>query len=72
MPVIQSKVSEKEKNKYHILTHIYEIQKNSTDEPIYRKKWRHRHREWSGRHSQGKKRVGQIEKVALTCKHYHV
>ena len=24
-PVIQSEVSQKEKNKYHILTHIYEI-----------------------------------------------
>ena len=26
----------KEKNKYHILTHMYEIQKNGTDEPICR------------------------------------
>ena len=24
-PIIQSEVSQKEKNKYHILTHIYEI-----------------------------------------------
>ena len=31
-----------------------------------------RHRDWSGGHSQGKKRVGQIQKVSLTCKHYHV
>ena len=30
-----SEVSQKEKNKY-ILMHIYGIQKNSTDEPIYR------------------------------------
>ena len=35
-PVIQSEVSQKEKNKYHILTHIYEIYKNGTDEPICR------------------------------------
>ena len=34
--IIQSEVSQKEKNKYHILTHIYGIQKNSTDEPICR------------------------------------
>ena len=34
--VIQSEVSQKEKNKYCILTHIYGIQKNGTDEPICR------------------------------------
>ena len=31
--VIQSEVSQKEKNKYHMLTHMYGIQKNGTDEP---------------------------------------
>ena len=35
-PVIQSKVSQKEKNKYHILTHIYGIEKDDTDKPICR------------------------------------
>ena len=34
-PIIQSEVSHKEKDKYHILTHIYEIQKNGTEEFIY-------------------------------------
>ena len=34
--VIQSEVSQKEKNKYCILTHICGIQKNGTDEPICR------------------------------------
>ena len=34
--VIQSEVSQKEKNKYRILTHIYEIWRNGTDEPICR------------------------------------
>ena len=34
--VIQSDVSQKEKNKYCILTHIYGIQKNDTDKPIFR------------------------------------
>ena len=34
--VIQSEVSQKEKNKYCILIHIYGIQKNGTDEPICR------------------------------------
>ena len=33
-PIIQSEVSQKEKNKYHILTYIYGIQKDGTDEPI--------------------------------------
>ena len=31
--VIQNEVSQKEKNKYHMLTHIYGILKNGTDEP---------------------------------------
>ena len=35
-PTIQSEVSQKEKDKYHILTHIYGIQKNGTEEFIYR------------------------------------
>ena len=30
-PIIQSEVSQKEKDKYHILTHIYRIQKNGTE-----------------------------------------
>ena len=33
-PIIQSGVSQK--NKYHVLTHIYEIQKDGIDEPICR------------------------------------
>ena len=34
--VIQSEVSEKEKNKYRILTHICGTEKNGTDEPVCR------------------------------------
>ena len=34
--IIQSEVSQKEKDKYSILTHIYGIQKNGTEEFIYR------------------------------------
>ena len=33
-PIIHSEVSQKEKDKYHILTHIHGIQKNSTEELI--------------------------------------
>ena len=35
-PIIQSEVSQKEKNNYRILTHIYGIYKDGTDEPIFR------------------------------------
>ena len=36
-PIIQSEVSKKEKDKYHILMHIYESRKkNGTEEFIYR------------------------------------
>ena len=35
-PIIQSEVSQKEKDKYHILMHIYGIQENSTEEFTYR------------------------------------
>ena len=35
-PIIQSQVSQKTKDKYHILIHIYGIQKNGTEEFIYR------------------------------------
>ena len=35
-PVIKSEASQKEKDKYHILTHIYRIWKNGTEEFIYR------------------------------------
>ena len=31
--VIQSEVSQKEKNKYHMLTHIYQLKKNGSEEP---------------------------------------
>ena len=35
-PIIQSEVSQKEKGKCHILTHIYGISENGTEELIYR------------------------------------
>ena len=35
-PIIQSEVSLKEKNKYHVLTHMYGMQEDSIDIPIYR------------------------------------
>ena len=35
-PIIQSEVSQKEKEKHHILKHIYGIQKDGTEEFIFR------------------------------------
>ena len=35
-PIIDSAVSQKDKNKYHILMHIYGIQKNGPDETTFR------------------------------------
>ena len=35
-PIVQSEVSQKEKDKYCILMHVYGIQKDGTDEPICR------------------------------------
>ena len=35
-PIVQSEVSQKEKDKYHILTHICGIQKSGTEKFIYR------------------------------------
>ena len=35
-PIIQSKESQKEKDQYRILTHMYGIQKNGNEEFIYR------------------------------------
>ena len=49
------KLSQKEKNKYRILMHIYGIYKNSTDEPICRHEWRHRCREQTCGLSRGKR-----------------
>ena len=35
-PIIQSEVSQEEKNKYNLLMHIYGIQKDGTDESVHR------------------------------------
>ena len=51
-PVIQSKVSQKEKDKYHILTRIYRIQKDGTEELFLGQQWRNRHREQTYGHGE--------------------
>ena len=62
-PIIQSEVSQKEKNKYCILTHIHGIWKNGTDEPICRagiETQTQRTDLWT---QWGKEREGQIERI---------
>ena len=70
-PITQSKVSQKEKNKYHILTHKYGIQKDGTDESICRAAMEMQ-REWTCAHRWGKEMVGQMEKVAQKHVYYHM
>ena len=60
-PVIQSEVSQKEKNKYLILAHIYGIQKNGTDEPIFRAGIDTQTQRTDLWPQQGQERVGRIE-----------
>ena len=48
-PVVQSEVSQKEKNEYHIVTHIYlESRKMVLMNPFAEKEWTCRCREWTG------------------------
>ena len=48
-PIIQSEVSQKEKHQYSIIMHIYGIQKDGNDNPIYETAKRHRYIEQSFR-----------------------
>ena len=70
-PIIQSGVSQKEKNKYRILSHACGIQKNSTDETIY-KDMEMQTQKMSLQTQRGKERLGQTEREALTYVHYQV
>ena len=55
-PIIQSEVSQKEKDKYCILTHIYGIWKKGPEEFTAGQPWRSRHREQTYGHSRGGRR----------------
>ena len=58
-PIIQSEVSHKEKDKYHILMHIYGIQKNVLKNLFTGQQWRNRYRELAYH----EERVGGTERV---------
>ena len=61
--VIQSEVSQKEKNRYHMLTHIYEGQDRNKDADV------ENGLEDMGR---GKGKLGRSERVAWTYIHYQM
>ena len=56
-PSVQCEVSQKEKNKYGILMHIYGIQKDSTDDPICKATKETGHKEKTSGHS-GRRKSG--------------
>ena len=51
-PIIQSEVSQKEKDKYHILTHIYRTRKTVLKNLFIGQQWRNRHREQTCGHGE--------------------
>ena len=71
-PFTQSEVSQKDKNKYRILTHIYGIQENGIDEPICREGMETQTQRMDLWTESGKERMRQTEKVTSTYIHYHV
>ena len=71
--VIQSEVSQKEKNKYHILTHVYmESRKMVLMNIFVGQRWRHRHGEQTcghgGKGDSGTNREGSLETYVILCK----
>ena len=72
MPVTQNEVSQNEKNRYHILMHIYGIQKNGIDEPICREGMKMQMWRMDLWTQLGRERVRRMEKAALTYIHYQV
>ena len=70
-PIIQSEISQKEKDSYRILTYICGIQKDGTDNPLCRavkKKQMERTDFWT----QWEERVGRFERIALKRTHYYM
>ena len=71
-PMKQSEGSQKEKNKYRILTHVYGIQKNGIHEPMCRDGMEIQMQRIVSWTQWGKDRVGRLEKVAWTYICYHM
>ena len=71
-PVIQNEVSQKEKDKYHILMHIHRTQKDGTDEPIYRAAIEMQTQRMDFWTQWGREKVGLFERVAMKQIYYHM
>ena len=70
--VIHTEVSQKEKNKYHILMHICGIQENSIIEPILQSRNRDTDMENKYMNTKGGRGwVGWIERLGLTYIYYY-
>ena len=71
-PVVQSEVSQKEKNEYHIVTHIYlESRKMVVMNVFAGKECRHRYREWTvdtlGEGESGRNGESKVNIYTLPC-----
>ena len=62
-PIIQSEISQKEKDKYHILMHIYESRKIVLKNILTGQQWRNRHRQHTCGHGERGERVRCMERV---------
>ena len=71
-PIIQSAESQKEKNKYCVLMHIFGIFKAGTNEPVCRAAVETQTQRTDLRTQWGKERAGQTEKAAWKLTHYHM
>ena len=68
--VIQSEASQKEKNKYHILTHICGTQKNGTGEPVCKAEIESQMQRTNLWLPRGKEGSGMTGRLGLTYIHY--
>ena len=63
-PIIQSEVSQKEKDKYRILKYIYMESRKTVFKNLFTgQQWRNRHGEQTYGHGKGEKRVRSLERV---------
>ena len=71
-PIIQSEVSQKEKNKYHVLAIYMDSRKIVLMKLFAGQQWKHRHREQTYGHGQGEEGgMGRMERVTWKHIHYH-
>ena len=61
-----------EREKHHILTHIYAIYKNGADEPTCRAGTEMQTYRTDLRTQRGKEKAGRMGRAARTCVHHHV